>query len=169
MPTGRPGWLRNLFTDEEFRLEIRAGLIAGLMRDRVVNVPEVALQVHARHILVKTEAEANAVLARLQNGEDFVALAAELSQDITTRDQGGDLGWFVEGELLEPALSQVAFALQDGQIGGPVPTRLGYHIVQKLESAERPLEAEKRVLLARIQFEDWVRGLTFNAIIERYI
>ena len=164
-------WLdENRYTEAEFRASLREALIAGTMRDRMTeDMPEVTLNVHARHILVSTEAEANDVLARLQNGEDFAALAASLSRDVTTREQGGDLGWFVEGELLEPVLSQVAFALSDGQIGGPVETRLGYHVIQKLESEERPLTPEQRAMLAQITFENWLRGLTFNAIIERYL
>jgi parvulin-like peptidyl-prolyl isomerase len=164
-------WLdQNMFTEDEFRESLHATLIAASMRDRVVQeLPENMLQVHARHILVDSEAEAQQVLQRLQGGEDFGALAASLSLDVTTRDQGGDLGWFAEGELLEPALSLTAFILTSGQIGGPVPTRLGYHIVQTLESAERPMEPERRALLAQLQFENWVRGLSFNAIVERYL
>ncbi len=164
-------WLDdNLFTEVEFRQQIRDSLTAGAMRDRVVgDLPDTAVQIHARHILVSSEAQANDLLAQLQNGADFAQLAQQYSQDITTRDQGGDLGWFIEGELLEPALSQVAFALQDGQIGGPVATRLGYHIVQTLERSEQPLPPEKKVLRQQLQFENWVRGLSFNAIIERYL
>ena len=164
-------WLaENLYTEDEFRESLRATLIASAMRDRVVQeMPETLPQVHARHILVRSEQEAANVLQRLQSGEDFVALAASLSQDVTTREQGGDLGWFADGELLEPSLSQAAFALEMGEIGGPIPTRLGYHIIQTLESGERPVAPEKRALLAQVQFENWVRRLSFNAIIERYL
>jgi peptidyl-prolyl cis-trans isomerase C len=164
-------WLtENQYTEEEFRATIHAMLIAGAMRDQVTQqLPENVPQVHARHILVETEAEANAVMTRLGSGEDFVALAASLSKDVTTREQGGDLGWFVEGELLEPLLTQVAFNLNAGEIGGPVATRLGYHVVQTLERAERPVTPEKQALLAQIHFENWLRGLTFNAVIERYL
>jgi parvulin-like peptidyl-prolyl isomerase len=164
-------WLtENQYTEEEFRATIHAMLIAGAMRDQVTQqLPENVPQVHARHILVETEAEASAVMTRLGSGEDFVALAASLSKDVTTREQGGDLGWFVEGELLEPLLTQVAFNLNAGEIGGPVATRLGYHVVQTLERAERPVTPEKQALLAQIHFENWLRGLTFNAVIERYL
>lgn len=164
-------WLdENLYTEAEFRESLRAAMIAGMMRDKVTQtIPDSLLHVHARHILVDSEQAANEALARLQNGEDFGTLAANLSRDVTTRDQSGDLGWFVEGELLEPVLSQVAFSLEDGQIGGPVATRLGYHIIQKLGSEERSLTPERRALLSQIHFENWLRGLSFNAIIERYL
>ena len=164
-------WLTdNQYTEDEFRATIRSMLIAGAMRDQVTQqLPENVPQVHARHILVDTEAEAVNVLNRLQSGEDFAALAASLSLDVTTRENGGDLGWFVEGELLEPLLTQVAFSLNSGEIGGPVATRLGYHIIQTLERAEGPVTPEKQALLDQIHFENWLRGLTFNAIIERYL
>lgn len=164
-------WLaENQYTEAEFRATLRPSMLTSILRDRVTqNMPEQVLHVHARHILVDSEAQANEILARLQNGEDFVTLAATFSKDVTTRDQGGDLGWFADGELLEPALSQVAFSLQPMQIAGPVATRLGYHIIQTLESAEMPVPPEKRPLLAQITFEKWLQGLAYNAIIERYL
>ncbi len=164
-------WLaENQYTEAEFRASLRPSLLTGMLRDQVTqNMPEQVLQVHARHILVDTEAQAKEILTRLQNGEDFVTLAATLSKDVTTRDQGGDLGWFADGELLEPALSQVAFTLEPMQIAGPVATRLGYHVIQTLERAEMPVAAEKRPMLAQITFEKWLQGLAYNAIIERYL
>jgi peptidyl-prolyl cis-trans isomerase C len=164
-------WLKdNLYTEGEFRTSLRGALIAGVMRDRLTqDISDTMLHVHARHILVDSEQAALDVLARLRNGEDFAALAASLSKDVTTRGQGGDLGWFVEGELLEPVLTQVAFSLNNGQIGGPVATRLGYHIIQKLDSEPRPLTPDRRAMLAQFRFESWVSGLTFNAIIERFL
>lgn len=164
-------WLaQNLYTENNFRVSLRGMLIAGAMRDRLTqDISETMLHAHARHILVDSEQAALEVLTRLQNGEDFAVLATSLSKDVTTREQGGDLGWFVEGELLEPLLTQVAFSLADGQIGGPVATRLGYHVIQKLGSEQRPLTPDRRALLAQFRFESWVSGLTFNAVIERFL
>ena len=163
-------WLGdNQYTEADFRQSLRDALITGKMRDAMTqDMPENVMQVHARHILVATEAEANQILERLNNGEEFAALAASLSQDVTTREQGGDLGWFIDGELWEPALSQAAFSLEPGQIAGPVPTRLGYHVVQTLERGERPLPEEKRFLLAQITFERWLQGALYSAEIERF-
>jgi parvulin-like peptidyl-prolyl isomerase len=163
-------WLAdNLYTEDEYRASLRSVLLAGKLRDNITEgMPENVPQVHARHILVATEEEANAVLARLQNGEGFAAIAASVSQDVTTREQGGDLGWFADGELYEPALSQAAFSLESGQIAGPVLTRLGYHVIQTLERGERPVPEERRPLLAQIAFERWLQGTLYNAIIERY-
>lgn len=164
-------WLaENQYTDEEFRASLRPSLITARMRDQVVQaLPAQITQVRARHILVDSEAQANDLLTRLANGEDFAALAASFSRDVTTREIGGDLGWFADGELMEPALTQVAFAIQAGQIAGPVATRLGYHVLQVLERADTPVPAEKQPLLAQIAFEKWLQGLAFNAVIERYL
>lgn len=163
-------WLAdNLYTEEEFRRELRAALVTGLMRDSLTaNLAGEVTQVHARHILVSTEAEANALLTRLAAGEDFGVLAA-LSNDVTTRDSGGDLGWFTQEELLEPVLASVAFSLEPGQSAGPIATRLGYHIIQTLEREARSIEPDKQAALAQAQFESWVQSLYTGAQIERYL
>lgn len=165
-------WLvSNLYTQEEFAAALRANLITFRVRDALTSdLGGNVRQVHARHILVRTEAEANAALTRLQNGEDFAALARELTRDDTTRETGGDLGWFTIDELLVPQLAQTAFALQPGQIGGPVGTELGYHVIQTMEFGERPVDpAERRVVIAQTRFENWLRPLMDNATIERFI
>jgi len=164
-------WLaQNQYTEAEFRATLRPSILTGILRDRVTqNIPENVMQVRARHILVETEAQANEILVRLQNGEDFAVLAASFSKDNSTRDRGGDLGWFADGELFETAVSQVAFSLEPLQIAGPVASGLGYHVIQTLERAELPLPPERRPMLAQITFEKWLQGLAYNAIIERYL
>jgi parvulin-like peptidyl-prolyl isomerase len=86
---------------------------ATLLRDKLQDlfasrVPTTEEQVHARHILVETEEEAQTVLARLEAGEDFVSLAKELSTDESTREDGGDLGWLPQGVMV-PEFEEAAF------------------------------------------------------------
>lgn len=163
-------WLDdNLYTEAEFRDTVRAGLLTAKMRDSVTaDLNSDVLQVHARHILVDTEQEANALLDRLRNGEDFAVLAVG-SKDLTTRDSGGDLGWFAQDELIDPVLATVAFSLEPMQIAGPIRTTLGYHVIQTLERAMLPLTDDRRAQLAQKQFETWLASLTASARIERYI
>lgn len=111
-----------------------------LEQEAVAAVPTSSAQVHARHILVTTAEDAALAKERLDAGEDFAELAAEMSLDPGTKDTGGDLGWFPEG-VMTPTFQQAAFALEPGQISDPVQTPFGFHIIQVLEKAEDvPLE-----------------------------
>ncbi|MDZ4768940.1 MAG: peptidylprolyl isomerase [Chloroflexota bacterium] len=164
-------WLgQNQYTPDEFRALLRATLLTNRMRDHVTRELTAPIaQVHARHILVATRDEAAALLVRLRNGEDFSALAVAVSLDTSTRATGGDLGWFLRDELLEPELARIAFELQPNQIAGPVGTQLGYHIIQTLESEVRPIADDKRAILAQTRFEQWLTDLTTSAAIEQFI
>ena len=86
-------------------------------------------ELHARHILVATEADAQAVEKRLKGGEDFAKIAKEVSKDPSA--EGGELPWFTREQMV-PAFSDAAFKLQDGQISDPVKTQFGWHVI-KLE------------------------------------
>lgn len=158
-------------TYEDFREEIRFQLLAQAIFEQATgSVPTTGEQVHARHILVQTEDEAQAVLTRLQAGEDFAALARERSQDENTKESGGDLGFFHRGQLISPELEEAAFVLQPGQISGVVQSQFGYHIVQVLEKApDRPLPLELLNSLKEQAFAAWMQEHWDNATIERFI
>ncbi len=158
-------------TYEDFREEIRFQLLAQAIFEQVtVSVPTTGEQVHARHILVETEAEAQAILNQLQAGEDFAALASQLSQDQNTKEAGGDLGFFHRRQLISPELEEAAFALQPGQISGVVQSQFGYHVVQVLEKApDRPLPPELLNALKEQAFAGWMQERREGATIERFI
>lgn len=87
----------------------------------------------ARHILVKTEEEAGALLAQLDKGADFAQLAREKSLD-SSKDSGGDLGWFTPDSMVQP-FSDAVVKLKKGSITStPVQTEFGWHVI-KLEDA----------------------------------
>jgi parvulin-like peptidyl-prolyl isomerase len=126
--------------------------------------------VHARHILVATQEEAEAILAQLREGADFATLAQTYSLDVSTRDRGGDLGFFPPGLLLAPELEAAAFALAPGQISDVVYSELlGFHIVQALEREERPVGEQEMELLRGNQIRRWREDLWANADIERLV
>ncbi len=86
-------------------------------------------EVHARHILVATDADAQAALKRIKAGEDFAKVAKEVSKD--PGSEGGDLGWFTKDRMV-PEFADAAFTLEPGQISDPVKSQFGWHII-KLE------------------------------------
>lgn len=86
-------------------------------------------QVKARHILVETEEQANEVLAKLERGESFEALAEQYSTDEASKANGGDLGYFGRGEMVAE-FEEVAFSLKPGETSRPVKTQFGYHIIR---------------------------------------
>jgi parvulin-like peptidyl-prolyl isomerase len=126
------------------------------------------LQVHARHIVVENEGVALDIMNRLQSGNDFGQLAQQFSLDIASKDNGGDLGWFAPDELIDERLSQILFSIQDGAIAGPIASRIGYHVVQRLESAVRPIEPERLTLLMEQTYDKWLKQQYAVARIERF-
>jgi peptidyl-prolyl cis-trans isomerase C len=84
-------------------------------------------EVHARHILLPTEEEAKAALARIKAGEDFAKVATELSKDPS--GDGGDLGWFTKDRMV-PEFADAAFKLEPGQVSDPVKSQFGWHIIK---------------------------------------
>jgi parvulin-like peptidyl-prolyl isomerase len=111
-------------------------------------------QVHARHILVATEEEGKAVLARLAAGEDWAALAAELSIDTGSKDNAGDLGWFGRGAMVE-AFETAAFALEPGKTSDLVQSDYGYHIIQVLEKGMKDLDDATYAQKQQEAFQTW--------------
>ena len=90
-------------------------------------------EVHARHILVGSEDEAKKVLAQLEGGADFAALAGEHSVDPSVRSNNGDLGFFRRGQMV-PEFAEAAFALEPGsRTTEPVQTQFGWHVIEVLD------------------------------------
>ncbi len=107
-------------------------------------------QVHARHILVKTKEEAEAVRKRIvEGGEDFAKVAKEVSIG-PSKSKGGDLGYFGRGRMV-PAFEKAAFALKPGEVSEPVKTQFGWHIikVEDKKEAKPPTFEQVRDRLAR--------------------
>ncbi|HTH99690.1 MAG TPA: peptidylprolyl isomerase [Acidisoma sp.] len=90
-------------------------------------------EVHARHILVKTQKEAQDIIKQLDKdkGANFAELAKKDSTDPGSAN-GGDLGWFKKTDMV-PEFADAAFAMKDGQITQtPVHTQFGWHVIQVL-------------------------------------
>ncbi|CUW48118.1 peptidylprolyl isomerase [Novacetimonas hansenii] len=92
-----------------------------------------AEEIHARHILVPTEEQANDIIKQLKGGANFADLATKLSKDPgSAKQNGGDLGWFKKGDML-PAFWDAASTLQPNSFSQtPVHTQYGWHVIQVL-------------------------------------
>jgi parvulin-like peptidyl-prolyl isomerase len=112
-------------------------------------------QVWARHILVVTESEAKAVIELLNNGSDFEKLAKQFSTDTGSGAVGGDLGWFGRGAMV-PEFENAAFSQAIGEIGEPVQSQFGYHIIQVLDRQELPLDASQLQQSRDNAFTEWL-------------
>lgn len=137
-------------------------------------------KINARHILIKLTTTADDEKAALQKAEtcrqdllagkpSFAEAAKSFSQDKSTRDSGGDLGWLEVDELQLPAFKQVVRELASGEISRPVQTRFGYHLIRLNAKREpRPLnlaqdyeEIQSMALAAKREreFLAWVEQL----------
>ena len=95
-------------------------------------------EVHARHILVAEEAEAKKIIAELKKSGDFAALAKKYSTDPSGAAQGGDLGFFRQGEMV-PEFATAAFAMKPGETTlVPVHTQFGWHVIKLEERRTAP-------------------------------
>jgi peptidyl-prolyl cis-trans isomerase C len=155
--------IQGAVTDEEIKARYDKD-IAGY------TAPE---EVHARHILVKTEDEANKVLADLAAGGDFAAIAKERSLDPGSKDNGGDLGFFAKGQMV-PEFEAVAFTLAPGEMSKtPVKTQFGYHIIKVEEKRTQPVPTLDDVrdqvvqMVQRDKYQDALKKMRASATIER--
>src|SRR5438128_642785 len=128
-------------------------------------------EVHARHILVETEAEAKQVEDELKKGADFAELAKKKSKDPGASD-GGDLGFFTKDQMV-PEFSAVAFAMEPGKISDPVKSQFGWHIIKVEEKRNRKapdfdqVKPQIEQYVARKAQADYVTSLRAQAKVER--
>jgi peptidyl-prolyl cis-trans isomerase C len=131
-------------------------------------------EVHARHILVATEAEAKDLLAELKKGTPIEKLAKEKSTDKASGAEGGDLGWFKRTDMVKE-FSDAAFALKKGELSEtPVKTQFGYHVIKVEDRRQAPppafeeLAEQIREDLARETVTAFIDQLRAGAKIEKF-
>ncbi len=132
-------------------------------------IPLRSEQVHAAHILLATREAAEQALADIQGGADFATVARERSTDSDTAPNGGDLGWLPRG-YMPPEFDAVAFALQPGEVGGPVQTIYGWHVVKVLErDPDRPVSTRMLGALRGQAFNRWLDEQRRTSTIRWYL
>lgn len=140
--------------------------------DKEVGARPGAEEVRARHILVKTEEEAKEIIAKLDGGADFEALAKEKSSDPGSGANGGDLGFFSKGQMV-PEFEAAAFALEPGSYTKtPVKSDFGFHVIKVEEKRTQPpapfdqVKDQIRQLVFRDVYFDAVKQLRASASVE---
>lgn len=123
-----------------------------------------SLQFKARHILVETQAKAEELITRLEDGADFGGLA-EVNSTGPSGPNGGDLGWFTPDQMVKPFADAVA-TLEDGEFTPtPVQTQFGWHVILREDSRENEaptLESVRDVLKQRVEqqkFQSYIDSL----------
>lgn len=176
------------FSDERIRRIANQQLVAGAVEDELANragaVSEADLQAVydnrilqfteacVSHILLATEEEAAAARDRVENGEDFGAVAAEVSIDPSAAENRGELGCYT----LAGYVSEFAVAANEaviGEVTEPVQTEFGFHLIRVDSRAATPLDEVADVLTAELKaaqssaaFSDWLFALVGDAEVE---
>lgn len=173
---------------ENLKLEELRNQVTAQVTVTVDEVKEAYEEVSASHILIAPEenteeakaaarAKAEEVLARLKAGEDFAAVAKEVSDDPGSAEAGGSLGFFKRGRMV-PEFEEAAFSLKVGELSDIVETQYGYHIIkvddrklaegEEFEKAEAELRESIKAEKQDEAFLEWFEGVRKSAAIEIY-
>ena len=118
------------------------------------------MEVEVRHVLLGTPAKAEAVAKKLRSGANFAKVAQEESLDASTAAQGGKFPALMYGEVI-PEIEEVVFRMRVGEIGGPLKSKFGYHVVRK--------DGEKRLSAADADTRERVARLIEKQKLDRYL
>ncbi len=157
-------WRNNILSDAIIKQYTEKNPItdADIQAEYDTQVAGMPKEYRARHILVKTREEADALLAQLKSGGDFAALARKNSQDPGSAANGGDLGWFSPGTMVKE-FGDAVTQLENGKMTeAPVQTQYGFHII-KLEESRSP--SPPALADVKTQVESLVR----NKRVEKYL
>ncbi|MSP13965.1 MAG: hypothetical protein EXR62_13540 [Chloroflexi bacterium] len=155
--------------DTQLRKLIREQLQSDAVVNKVTeNISTKAEQIHAEHILVSTQEDADKVLARLKAGEDFAKVAMEASTDPSAQTNGGDLGWFPRGMMVKE-FEDAAFVLKPNETSGVIKSSFGFHIIRLLErDPAREVDSQLLDGLRQQAFGKWLDDQRSAAKIETF-
>jgi len=147
-------------TDSAYRELKRAEVARDRLRDDIgKNVQRTEEMVHARHILVDNQDSLQQVQQKLAEGVPFDQVAKDFSTDRGSRDKGGDLGWFPRGQMNAP-FEAAAFTQPISEVGPPVQSTNGLHVIQVLErDANHGLTTEQVEGKAATGYQAWYAGV----------
>ena len=146
--------LRRAFFAEQIASKVTDEAIQAAY-DQMIAGFEPQEEVHARHILVATLEDAQAIKAELESGKPFEVLAMEKSTDPSAAQNGGDLGFFQRGQMVKP-FEDAAFALNEGEVSEPIESQFGWHVIrleEKRQSAPPTLDQLRPQLQQQVMFQ----------------
>jgi len=170
---GQMSTLADAFLEKSARALINDTVLKAKYDDLVKQVtpPE---EVRARHILVKTEAEAKDIIKQLDKGADFEKLAKEKSTDPGSGESGGDLGYFTKDKMV-PEFADAAFKMEKGKYTEtPVHSQYGWHVIQVIDKRSQPLPTFDQVkpqltgLVLQDQERKLIADMRKTAKVERF-
>ncbi len=141
-------------------------LVNALRKWFAEQTPKEAEQVHVSHIQAASEEQAKLALERLNQGEDFALVAQQVSSNTVTAEKGGDLGWFMEGELAlryTPEIESIAFSLEPGHYyTQPITSTMGWQIIKVNERGVHPLN-ENQLYAKQVEaYSTWLQEAKKN-------
>jgi parvulin-like peptidyl-prolyl isomerase len=123
------------------------------------------IEVEVRHILLATPAEAEALAKKARGGANFAELAKERSLDAATAAQGGKMTSTLYGEII-PDLEDVVFRMRVGEVGGPIKSKFGYHVIKKDSEKKISFEDARERIMRLIEKQKLDRYL--QSVQEKY-
>ncbi|HDK35633.1 MAG TPA: parvulin peptidyl-prolyl isomerase, partial [Bacteroidetes bacterium] len=169
---------------EEAAFKLKPGQMSGIVETKygyhiIKMIDRKGDKIRVRHILIrviptqqdelKVVKEIKVLYRRAKAGANFAELAKKYSDDKTTRDKGGELGWFELSQLKIKEFRNIADTLKIGEVSEPFKTRFGYHIMKLNDKREggkwnlqKDWEQLEQMALARkrnAEFKKWVQGL----------
>jgi peptidyl-prolyl cis-trans isomerase C len=154
-------WLaaRGYENEDQFKISLRNSLLEACQIKIIADaVPYEVEQIDARQILVSNYNLLAAVVNELEVGVEFATLAYQYDTV-----NGGDLGWFPQGYLLQPQVDEAVFALQPGQYTDIIESELGFHIVYVYNREIHPLSLDARKMLQMKAVEEWLANERENS------
>ncbi|MGQ9500867.1 MAG: peptidylprolyl isomerase [Anaerolineae bacterium] len=154
-------------SETELRRYTEGRLLVNALREWFAKqTPKEAEQVHVSHIQAASEEQAKLALERLNHGEDFALVAQQVSSNTVTAEKGGDLGWFMKGELAlryNSEIENVAFSLEPGRYyTQPITSTMGWQIIKVNERGVHPLN-ENQLYAKQVEaYSTWLQEAKRN-------
>lgn len=133
-----------------------------LQKDMAKDLPHTEVQVLVRHVLVDSEETANQVYVLLTAGEDFAKVAKDFSTDTGSAEAGGVYDWAPASNYV-PEFKDAVLNQKIGEIGKPVKTQYGYHVIQVIGREELPLSDAQFEQAVQTAYSDWLTAARESA------